>query len=410
MKVKLDDVVILPDRFRSVENLDIKGLCKSLANYGQLQPIVLEDETNVLVAGFRRYSAAKEIKWEEIEAIYKSQLTERKRREMELEENIQRKQMDFMEVEKAKVEIHKLRVAEDPNWTQNATARLLDQSIGNISQALLITKAAELFPEVAEAKSYKQALSIAKAKLQLQKRVREVAANTTDYGEIEQRILLGDCVELIKALPDGMFKIVLTDPPFGINYDDRKAGTEGAVTAYVDDKESYEYILTMAADIYRVLAKDGWLIWFLGPSWYERCKAIFRDVGFTVDEIPVIWDRSEGRTYTNRPDHYFARAYDIALHAFKGDPQIIKRNRPNIIRIMPVSTEDRELMVERPIELYEELLDRLTIPGEAVLDPFLGSGSTLAAASRRKQPFVGIELNPERRAVAIKKIAANTPK
>jgi site-specific DNA-methyltransferase (adenine-specific) len=379
VKVKLEDIVIPLGRFRSEDNLDLKGLCKSFTSYGQLQPIVLEDETNVLVAGFRRYSAAKQIEWKEIEAVYKSQLTERKRREMELEENIQRKQMDFMEVEKAKVEIHKLRVAEDPNWTQNATARLLDQSIGNISQALLITKAAELFPEVAEAKSYKQALSIAKSKLQLQKRVREVAANTTDYGEIEQRILLGDCVELIKALPDGMFKIVLTDPPFGINYDDRKAGTEGAVTAYVDDKESYEYILTMAADIYRVLAKDGWLIWFLGPSWYERCKTVFRDVGFTVDEIPIIWDRSEGRTFTTRPDHYFARAYDIALHAFKGDPQIIKRNRPNIIRIMPVSTEDRELMVERPVELYEELLDRLTISGEAVLDPFLGSGSTQAA-------------------------------
>jgi DNA modification methylase len=98
------------------------------------------------------------------------------------------------------------------------------------------------------------------------------------------------------------------------------------------------------------------------------------------------------------------------LHCFKGDPGIVKKNKPNVITIKPVGNTERDLLVERPIELYAEILDRLTLPGEAVLDLFVGSGSVLAAAAKMGRPFLGIEISSDRRAVAIKKVAAHMPK
>jgi len=203
--------------------------------------------------------------------------------------------------------------------------------------------------------------------------------------------------------------LVLTDPPFGIGYDNRKAGTDGSMSSYEDSPESYERLLSMAPDLYRVIQADGWLIWFLGISWYERAKRVFREAGFTVDEIPIIWDRTDGHCFTARPDRYFARSYDIALHCIKGNPEVVVRGKPNIIRVKPVGTSERELLVERPVDLYREIIKRLTIKGERIADFFTGSGAVLAAAVAMRRDFFGVEQDRERRATAIAKVQAHIP-
>jgi site-specific DNA-methyltransferase (adenine-specific) len=125
--------------------------------------------------------------------------------------------------------------------------------------------------------------------------------------------------------------------------------------------------------------------------------------------MPLVWVRTAGRCYTARPDRYFARGYDIALHALKGDPEMVIRNRPNVFEFAPVTDKEQTLLVERPVELYAELIKHLTHPGEKVADFFVGSGSVLAAAASLGRDYFGVEIDPERRAVAIKKIEAHLP-
>jgi hypothetical protein len=266
----------------------------------------------------------------------------------------------------------------------------------------------ELFPELLDAKNLSQALSWMQAKAGLAVRRLNVEGSA-DYTDLEPKIILGDSVEVIKSLPDGFIDAVITDPPFGIDYDKRSEGEVGSLSAYVDDKDSYLRLLSMAPDLYRVIKPNGWLIWFLGISWYERARDTFRAAGFTVDELPVVWDRSGGRTFTTRPDRYFTRGYDLALHCLKGNPQIVQRGKSNVLRIDPVTQSERELLVERPVELYQELIRRLTLPGEKVADFFVGSGSCPAAAASLQRDFIGVELSAERRAFALQKIKAYIP-
>lgn len=407
--ISIDEIRIPEGRFREAKEARVESIAQSMLRFGQLQPVILDRDLN-LIDGLHRLSAVRANGGITVEAVFRDESDSIFLREIELEVNIQREDMTWQERERAIAELHQMRVARDPSWGQVQTQQLAGlPRQADVSQALKLTKMMEMFPEIAKAKSKHQALSWAEAKASNILRVDEVKNNEQSYADIESRIVLGDSVEVIKQVPDGSFNAIITDPPFGIDYDRRSDGDVGSLTAYEDSAESYERLLSMAPDLYRVLKTDGWLIWFMGISWYERAKAVFRQSGFLVDEIPIIWDRSEGRTFTTRPDRYFGRAYDIALHCIKGNPQVVQRSRPNIIRVAPVASNDRELLVERPVELYAELIRRLTVSGESVADFFVGSGSCPAAAASLGRSYFGVEQNPERRAYAIKKIKAHTP-
>lgn len=408
LEVDISTITIKYDRIREdLGNLD--DLKNSLEQFGQLQPIIIDDEGNLL-DGFRRYTAHKLLGRTHILAIRKADVDEQRSREIELEANILRKDMTWQERAKGIAELDRIKNARNPNWNQALTA----QAAGGInqrevSQSIAITRMAEIFPELKEAKTLNQALNMAKAKVEMKVRQKEVRDAPEIYASIEERIILGDSVEVIRGVPDGSFNAIITDPPFGVDYDTRIAGTVGEASAYIDDEAAYQRILSMAPDMFRVLKPHGWLVFFCGISRYEEVKRTFRDAGFTVDEIPIIWKRDQGRTFTNRPDRYFTRGYDIAIHAFRGEPRMAVQGKSNVLDIPPVGQGERDLLVERPVELYAELIRRLTIPGEVVADFFCGSGSCPAAAASLGRGYFAVELSADRRAVAIQKVASYTP-
>lgn len=411
MDVAISEVIVPEGRFREAKPKAVQERAESFKRVGQLQPIVLGPNKELL-AGLHRLLAAKTLGWTHIRAEFQAELTDRQKREIELEENVSRLDMTWFERAKAIAEIDRLKREEDPNWTRDTTTELIGSKRPNdVTDAIKITKMAELFPELKDAKSLSQAQSWASSKAAAMVRLKEVRDNPADFKAIEEKVWLGDSVDLIKQVPDGSFHAIITDPPFGLDYDKRKAGTEASVSSYEDSKESYERILSMASDLFRVIKDDGWLTWFHGPTWTAECKSAFREAGFTVDEIPVIWYRRGGRAFTTRPDRYYGRHYDMALHCFKGSPELTPygRGKSNVLEIAPIEGADRELLVERPVELYQELIKRLTVEGETVADFFVGSGSCAAAAASLRRDYFACELDIERRAAAIKKIKAYTP-
>jgi DNA modification methylase len=406
--------IIVKDARQRKDMGDVEGLADSILRNGLLQPIILT-RTEQLIAGERRLEAFRMNGVTHIPALYRDELDELTLESLELDENIQRKQLTWQEEQAAIARLHVIKQKQNPGWSQAQTATIIAKPGAaapqqrDVSQAMMLDKMMKLFPEIAEAKTKAQALNMAVAKAKAVNRKLDVEASPSVYAAVEQKIILGDSVEVIKTVADESFDAIITDPPFGVDYDTRIANTVGAASSYKDSAKKYERILSMAPDMYRVLKKDGWLLWFFGISWYERVKFIFRDAGFTVDEIPVIWDRSEGRCFTNVPVHYFTKGYDVALHAFKGDPHLVQKNKPNIVRIAPVSGDERELVVERPVELYQEFIRRMTIPGQIVADFFTGSGSCPAACASLKRDYFAVEQDADRRAVAIQKVQAHTP-
>lgn len=408
-KIPVESVIVLPNRFREANPEKVESMAASILKFDQLQPIII-DRSNQLIDGLHRLSAFKLNGQREINAIYRDEVDELFLKEMELEANIQRQEVTWQERERAIATLHEIKMQRDPNWTQAKTQETVGAARqADVSEAIQLTKMMDIFPELSKAKSKNQAISWMKAKAKTITRALDVQDSPADLSDIASKIILGDSVEVIKTIPDESFHAVITDPPFGINFDARSEGQIGSLTSYKDDEESYRRLLSMAPDIYRVLKKDGWLVWFLGFTWYEEAKQTFRAAGFTVDEVPIVWDRSDGRSFTIRPDRYFGKGYDIALHCIKGDPQMNQRGKSNVLRIPPLNQSEKELLVERPVELYAELIKRMTVPNEIVADFFVGSGSCPAAAVMTGRDFFGVELSSERRAYALNKIKAYTP-
>lgn len=413
MKVPIDKIIITEDRQRSGigDSRDaqekLQELAKSISKR-LLHPVVLRDDY-VLIAGFRRIQAAKLNGWHEIEARFESQLTDEDREELELEENIQRLDLSWQERASAIARLHEMRKRRDPHQSHRATAIELEKDQGEVTRAIQIVKMAELFPEIKDAQSMSQAYTMAKRIADSRLRTHAVRTAAPEvYGDIEERYLQGDSVQLIKTLPNELFNLILTDPPFGIDFD-RKVNVADSANTYKDDKELYRYLTTIFPDLYRVIKPNGFLIWFCGFSWYEHCLQGLEEAGFVVDPVPDVWVRDDDKCFTTNPDQLFPKGYDIALHCYKGKPIVAKRRPSNVFRYRGVPSSEREQSAERPWELYADYIDHLTYKGELVADFFMGSGGVAIAAERLGRSWFGCELDPDRRARGIVKIKSYRP-
>lgn len=392
--------------------VSFEELMGSLRERGMINPPRV-DESNNLVAGFRRLKA-----WEALGnthihvTVGDQELTDIERELIELEENTQRLDLTWQERQRTIAKIDELRKKQDPNWNQAATAAVAGTTQGKVSEALMLTKMMEAFPEIAKAKTKRQAESMAKQKAKTIIRTQEVQANPVIYKSAAECVKQGLAEKLILDLADHSINHVVTDGPFGINYDQRPAGVEGAHEAYEDSPGSYRARTDiLARELFRVTKPDAFVVWFLAHDHLDWTRQTFRDAGFTVDPVPLVWDRSEGRSYSVRPDRWFGKAYDIALHCIKGNPEMQVRSRPggNIFRFKPVSSSDKDHIVERPVDLYAEIIKCISIPGELILDCFGGSGAVAAAAASLGRRHLTFELNPNHIPTIITKIYNNTP-
>ena len=163
-------VIVIGERQRK-DMGDIDSLRLSIEQKGLIQPIVVsqrEDGRYDLVAGGRRLAACTELGWENIAASTREELDPLTRRELELEENLRRKDILWHEEVAASAEIHRLKREKYSKslpgrfgrggWNQKDTAKELDVSEGKISQDLLIAEEMEKHPELINQRTRKEAL------------------------------------------------------------------------------------------------------------------------------------------------------------------------------------------------------------------------------------------------------------
>lgn len=130
------------DRQRT-EMGDIDGLAKSISRYGLIQPIVV-NQHKVLIAGGRRLAACRKLNLVHVDVVFRETLNEEDLFELELEENVRRKDMRWQEHCLAIANVHKRRARaaglEGSTWSQQMTAELLGVSTGNVNYCLEIAR------------------------------------------------------------------------------------------------------------------------------------------------------------------------------------------------------------------------------------------------------------------------------
>src|SRR5919198_181689 len=260
------------------------------------------------------------------------------------------------------------------------------------------------------------------------------APRTKFESDSSTRIVVGDCVAEMSKLPAGSVDLVFADPPYNLQLKgELKRPDESHVDAVNDDWDKFSSFAAyddftrawlLAA---RRLMKPSATLWVIG-SYHNifRVGAIMQDLGFWILN-DIVWRKSNpmpnfrGRRFTNahetliwaarEPNKGYTFNYE-ALKAGNDDVQV--RSDWTI----PLCTGEERLKSPEgkklhPTQKPEALLARVILaasrPGDLVLDPFLGSGTTGAVAKKLGRCFIGIERDAAYAAAAQARIAAVAP-
>jgi DNA modification methylase len=411
MDVRLADIKV-GERFRKkFDGMD--ELAESILKHGLIEPIIVDEDLN-LIAGERRFRAHEKLGLKTIEVKKMSDLSDLEKKEIELEENIQRKQFTWQEEVHAKNRLHQLKVEmhgkavkghEGLGWGLKDTANALGETKGTVSVDLQLAKGLRAFPELLKEKNKSTAYKKLK---KMQERVlqEELNKRLKSYGLAEHpSIILGDCVAEMKKLEANSVDLILTDPPYGMDYEKCKTQDRdvAALQAGWEDgeEETFDLLDKVFAEAFRVLKQDRHMFVFCACDKSHILVDLMRKHGFEVNSVPIIWDKGSG-SYPSQGVNFVA-SYEAFLHVRKGKRKLNGSPR-NVFPIKRCSAKNKIHPTQKPTQLLRDLIGYTTTLGEMVLDPFAGSGSTIVAARETSRQAIGIEINPEYHQKIVKRL------
>jgi site-specific DNA-methyltransferase (adenine-specific) len=238
-----------------------------------------------------------------------------------------------------------------------------------------------------------------------------------DFNSMKNQIICGDCLEVMKDIPDKSIDLVLTSPP----YDNLR------------DYNGYSFDFEgIAKELFRIVKDGGVVVWVVGDATVNGSETgtsfkqalYFKEIGFNLHDT-MIWNKDGGgavgsnKCYTQNWEFMFVFSkgtpksinliYDKPNKSFgqdksgvgrrlvSGEHKIEKRkpsaefSRRNNYWYIP--TERGEHPAVFPEKLAEDHILSWSNEGDTVLDPFAGSGTTLKMARLLNRNFIGIEIS-----------------
>jgi DNA modification methylase len=205
-------------------------------------------------------------------------------------------------------------------------------------------------------------------------------AQATVQNRFINSITQGDCIQVMRQMPANSVDFILTDPPYLVNYRDRDGRT-------IQNDAKAEWLKPAMKEAYRVLKHNRVAIMFYGWTKVDAFFGAWKEAGF--QPVGHIVFR---KTYSSK-SRFFSYRHEQAYLLAKGRPPLPKQPLADVMD-MPYSGNKLH-PTQKPVEALAPLVRSFTLPGELVLDPFAGSGSSCAAALLTGRRYVGIELDAE---------------
>ena len=247
-------------------------------------------------------------------------------------------------------------------------------------------------------------------------------------------ILAGDCIEAMNALPAGSVDLIFADPPYNLQLRGDLHRPDNSRVDAVDDVwdrfasfETYDtFTRAWLAAARRLLKPDG-AIWVIG-SYHNifRVGAALQDAGYWVLN-DVIWRKSNpmpnfrGKRLTNAHETLIwasrgeGAKYTFNYEALKSLNDGVQMRSDWVIPLctgherLKDANGDKAHPTQKPEALLHRILIATTNPGDVVLDPFFGTGTTGAVARMLGRHYIGVERDAGYRRVAEARLARTRP-
>ena len=423
--IKRSDLIVPPRQRREITKAGVEELVRSIITNTLLHaPVVQPKEGKyILVAGERRTRAIDELSARSISLIHNDTtippdhmpvvfLSEAcndiQRQEAELAENVDRIELPWQDRVAALAYIHNMRKAKDPAASVSETARAIiaerptelvgpgggtaeSTMIRAVKQASIINEHLSN-PEIAKARNATEAFNLIVANEQRAFEAELIRRGQRKSVTIEVRH--GDLFTILPKLESGIFDTIIADPPYGIGVD------SGGFRQRSPIHHNYEDTPNVARNIISVILAEGFritrpranLFIFCDIDLFGWLKDAASRSGWEPFRTPITWQKSDSEGMAPWGREGFRRTTEWIFFARKGQKGLI-HSPIDVLRHNRVGREEREYGPEKPVSLLSQLLAASTLPGDYVLDPCCGSGSTLEAALSLNMRALGIEID-----------------
>lgn len=208
-------------------------------------------------------------------------------------------------------------------------------------------------------------------------------------GQLQGLLYCADCLEILPQIPDKSVDLVLTDPPYGINY---YSGRYKNGNPHLPIKNNDDLFLPLL-ELWRILKETGALFSFnsfKNPIIDDKVKN------------QIIWVKNNWTAGDLTGN--FANQYESIAFIPKAEFKLKGKRFSNVWYFDRVTPEFHP--TQKPVDLITRIIKCGSINNDLILDPFLGSGTTAIACKMLQRKYIGIEINPQYCDITIQRLKA----
>ena len=203
------------------------------------------------------------------------------------------------------------------------------------------------------------------------------------------KIIQGDCLELMREIPDKSIDLILTDPPYGMKYQSARRTATPQFKKIIDD-DNIDWFPDFIKESYRILKDNTHIYIFCNDYAISDFRKLLESVGFKAKRT-LVWVKNNHTSGDLLGD--YANKTEFIIYAQKGRRLLNGKRDTNVLQFSRVSKLEHP--TQKPVDINEFLISKSTDENAVVLDPFAGSGTTGVACKNLNRKFILIEKEQE---------------
>ena len=226
----------------------------------------------------------------------------------------------------------------------------------------------------------------------------QLLSKINDFNsKAENKLICGDSILEMEKLEDGSIDLIITDPPYGIDYSSNYSKYQNYVTREkISNDDELEQALQLTDDALEVLSRktkaDAHI--YLFTSW--KTYPVFLEVVSKYFDVKnmIVWNK--GNASMGDLEGSWGNQHELVIFATKGNRKLNTR-KFDVVSINRVPTTKAIHPTQKPEELIKVFLEASAHTKDTIIDPFMGSGSTIKAIKEYGNlNYIGIELDKDR--------------
>lgn len=214
------------------------------------------------------------------------------------------------------------------------------------------------------------------------------------------KLIYGDCLDVMRDMPDESIDLIVTDPPYLINYKSAM-GLKCSNNKPILGDNDHGLIEKSIQEMYRLLKNDSAAYVFSSPKKIDYFIRYCREAGFVIKNS-IIWVKNNWSAGDLKAA--YGGQYEVILLLNKGRRYINGNRLSDVWFFDRVPFQKQHHQNEKPVVLLEQCIIKHSGNGDIVFDPFMGSGSTGIACIHTGRRFIGIEKDADYFEIARKRV------